>query len=61
MTDKPGPEARAFAEELIVEKIDAEHEYVPDALYEMLGKQLKEYLAHAYATGVRKGLERRKT
>ncbi len=60
MIEKPGPEARAFAEELIIDKIDGEGKYIADAPYEMLGKQLKEYLAHAYATGVRKGLERRK-
>lgn len=57
--EKPGPEARTFALELIKEKIDCEGKYLPGSQYELPGKQLKEYLAFAYAQGVRAGLSRR--
>lgn len=48
---KPSKAARDFAKDLIRRVIDAENKYVPDAQYEMSGKHLVEYLAHAYESG----------
>jgi len=44
-----------FAEAMIREKIDGEQKYVPDALYEMTGDNLKQYLAFAYREGMKYG------
>jgi len=45
-------ESLDFARTTIKEKIDLERKYVPDALYEMTGEKLREYLAFAYREGI---------
>lgn len=50
---KTDRQAKDFARKVIVEKIDNEGKYVHDAVYEMTGKQLLEYLAYAYKGGVK--------
>jgi hypothetical protein len=49
--NKPSKEAREFARGLIRRVIDGDGQYVADANYEMTGKVLVEYLAHAYEIG----------
>lgn len=45
------------AEAFIKEKIDLEGKFVPDAMYEAKGSQLREYLAYVYRCGKIDGVQ----
>lgn len=50
---KTTKQAKDFARKVIIDKIDGEGKFVSDAIYEMTGKQLLEYLIYVYKREVR--------
>lgn len=44
-------ESLAAAGEIIREKVDQEGKYIPTALYEVTGDELREHLAYAFRKG----------